>query len=66
MNFQKYHLRLSSNNKNRKIELTAAVIKNTQMKKLLGIHNDYQSKFETHVETLCEKGRQEASCTCSS
>ena len=42
INFDKYHLSVSSNNENRKIELTRLVIKNTQMKKILVAHVGYK------------------------
>ena len=40
-NSDKCHLILSSNDKNKKIELNREVINNTQVRKLLGVHIDY-------------------------
>ena len=31
------------------------VVNKSQIQKLLGVHTDYESKFDTHIETLCEK-----------
>ena len=31
------------------------VINKSQIQKLLGVHIDYELKFNTHIETLCEK-----------
>ena len=55
MNSDICHLILSSNDKNKKIELNGEVINNTQVQKLLGIHIDYKLKFDTQIETLCKK-----------
>ena len=41
MNSDKCHLILSSNYKNKKIELNGEVINNTQVQKFLGVHIDY-------------------------
>ena len=43
---------LSSNDENKKIELNGEAISNTQVQKLLGVHIDYKSKFDTHIDTL--------------
>ena len=55
MNSDKYHLILSSNDENKKIELNGEVINHTQIQKLLGVDIDYKLKFDTHIETLCKK-----------
>ena len=55
INSEKCHLILSSNDKNKKTELSAEVINNTQVQKLLGVHIDIELKFDAHNETLCEK-----------
>ena len=46
---------LSSNDESKKIENNGEVINKSQMQKLLGVHIDYELKFDTHIETLCEK-----------
>ena len=51
----KCHLILSSNDKNKKIELNGEVIDNTQVKKLLCVHIDFKLKFHAHNRTLCKK-----------
>ena len=43
MNF-KFHLLLSSDDENRKIELNREVINKTQIQKLLGVYTDYKLK----------------------
>ena len=55
MNYYKPHLILSSNDENKKIELTGEVINNIQVQKLLGAHIDYKLKLDEHIETLCKK-----------
>ena len=55
MNSDKYHLILSSNDENKKIERNGEAINNTQVQKILSVHIDYQLKFDTHIETLCKK-----------
>ena len=55
MNSGKFHLILSSNDENKKIELNGEAINNTQVQKLLGVHIDYKLKFDTHIESLCKK-----------
>ena len=47
------HLR--SNDESKKIENNGEVINKSQIQKLLGVHIDYELKFNTHIETLCEK-----------
>ena len=47
MNSYKCHLILSSNDKNKKIELNGEVINKTQIEKLLGFQIDYKLKFGT-------------------
>ena len=47
---------LSSNDESKKIENKGEVIKKSQVQKLLGVHIDYELKFDTHIETLCEQG----------
>ena len=54
MNSDRCHIVLSSNDENKKMELSGEVINNTQMQKLLGFHIDYQLKSDTHIETLCK------------
>ena len=44
---------LSSNDESKKIENKGEVIKKSQVQKLLGVHIDYELKFDTHIETLC-------------
>ena len=46
---------LSSNDESKKIENNGEVINKSQVQKLLGVHIDYELKFDTHIETLCEK-----------
>ena len=58
MNSGKYHLNLSSNDKNKKAELNRGVINNTQVQKPLGVYIDYKLKFDTHIEILCKKMRK--------
>ena len=55
MNSDKCHLILSSSDENKKIELNRGAINNTQVQKLLGVHIDYQLKFDADIETLCKK-----------
>ena len=43
---------LSSNDKNKKIENNGEVINKSQVQKLLGVHIDYELKFDTHIKTL--------------
>ena len=57
MNF-KFHLLLSSNDENRKIELNREVINKTQIQKLLGVYTDYKLKFDTQIETPCKNMRK--------
>ena len=45
MKSDKCHLTLSSDNKNKKIELKGEVISNTQIEKLLAVHIDCKLKF---------------------
>ena len=47
---------LSSNDESKKIENKGEVIKKSQVQKLFGVHIDYELKFDTHIETLCEQG----------
>ena len=46
---------LSSNDESKKIENNGEVINKSQIQKLLGVHIDYELKFDTHIETICEK-----------
>ena len=55
MNSDKYHLNLSSNDKNKKAELNGGVINSTQVQKPLGVYIDFKLKFDTHIEILCKK-----------
>ena len=55
MNSDKCHLILSSNDKNKRIELNGEAVNNTQVQKLLGVHIDYKLKFDTHIEFVCQK-----------
>ena len=55
MNSYKCHLILSSNDKNKKIELNGEVINKTQIEKLLGFQIDYKLKFGTLLK-LCVRG----------
>ena len=45
----------SSNDESKKIENNGEIINKSQIQKLLGVHIDYELKFDTHIETLCEK-----------
>ena len=45
----------SSNNERKKIENNGEVINKSQVQKIPGIHIDYELKFDTLIETLCEK-----------
>ena len=58
MNSDKYHLIISSNDGNRKIELNGEFINNTQVQKLPGVHTEYKLKFDTHIEIPCKKVRK--------
>ena len=40
---------------NKKIENNGEVINKSQVQKLLGVHIDYEFKFDIHIEILCEK-----------
>ena len=44
-----------SANKSKKIENNGEVMNKSQIQKLLGVHIDYELKFDTHIEALCEK-----------
>ena len=46
---------LSSNDESKKIENNGEVINKSQIQKLLSVHIDYELKFDTHIETICEK-----------
>ena len=46
---------LSYNDESKKIENNGEVINKSQVQKLLGVHISYELKFDTHIETLCEK-----------
>ena len=59
MNSDKYHLIFNFNDKNKKIKNNDEVINKSQVQKLLGVHIDYELQFDTHIETICEKVRQE-------
>ena len=53
MNSDKYHLILSSNDENKKIELNGEVINHTQVQKLLGVDIDYKLKFDLlHIRII--------------
>ena len=43
---------LSSSDENKKAELNRDVINKAQVQKPVGVHVDYKSKFDTHLETL--------------
>ena len=58
MKSDKCRLILSSNDKNKRIKLNGEVINNTQVEKLLGVHIDYNLKFDAHIEILCKKVRK--------
>ena len=51
----KCRLILSSFKEDTAIQIEESTIKCSKVKKLLGIHNDYKLKFDTHVETICKK-----------
>ena len=55
MNSDKHHPIISSNDKNKKIELTGVVIKNSQIQKCFGIHTNYKLKFQKNIEPLCKE-----------
>ena len=46
---------LSSNYESKKTENNGEVINKSQVQKLVGVHVDYEWKFDTNIETLCEK-----------
>ena len=46
---------LSSNDGRKRIENNGKVMNKSQIQKLLGVPIDYELKFDTHIETLCEK-----------
>ena len=46
---------LSSNDESKQIENNGEVINKSQVQKLFGVHIDYELKFDTYIETLCEK-----------
>ena len=46
---------LSSNDGSKRIENNDEVMNKSQIQKLLGVHIDYELKFDTHIEALCEK-----------
>ena len=37
------------------MENNGEVINKSQIQKLLSVHIDYELKFDTHIETVCEK-----------
>ena len=37
------------------IQIENSTIKFSKVKNLLGVHNDYKLKFDSHVETICKK-----------
>ena len=37
------------------IQTENSTIKFSKVKNLLGVHNDYKLKFDSHVETICKK-----------
>ena len=55
INSDKFHLILSSNDENKKIEHNGEVISNTQVQKFLRVRIDYKLKFDTHIETPCKR-----------
>ena len=59
MNSDKCHLIFNSNDENKKRKNNDEVINKSQVQKLLGVHIDYELQFDTHIETICEKVRQE-------
>ena len=46
---------LSSNDGSKRIENNGEVINKSQIQKLLGVHIDYELKFDTHIEASCKK-----------
>ena len=46
---------LSSNDESKNIENNGEVINKSKVQKLFGVYIDYELKFDTHIETLCEK-----------
>ena len=54
MNSDKCHLIFNSNDENKKIKNNDEVINKSQVQKLLD-----ELQFDTHIETICEKVRQE-------
>ena len=44
-----------SNDEKNKIENNGEVINKSQVHKILDVYIDYELKFDTHIETLCEK-----------
>ena len=55
INSDKFHLILSSNDENKKIEHNGEVISNTQVQKFLRVRINYKLKFDTHIETPCKR-----------
>ena len=55
MNSGKCHLILVLMMKVRKYKIMGEVINKSQIQKLLAVHIDYELKFDTYIETLCEK-----------
>ena len=51
-------LYLSSNDESKKTENNGEVISKSKVQKLLSVHIDYELKFDTNIETLCEKVRK--------
>ena len=57
-NDDKCHLILSSPEDDIAFQIENSTIKCSKVKKLLGVHIDYKLKFDTHVETICEKAHR--------
>ena len=51
----KCYLLLSFPDESAVIQIENSTIKFSKVKSLLGVHNDYKLKFDSHVETICKK-----------
>ena len=58
VNDDKCHLILSSPEEHAAIQLKESGIKCSKVKKLLGIHINYNLKFDTHADTICKNAHR--------
>ena len=54
----KYHLLLSATEETNKLNIEDVCINSSKCEKLLGVNNDRNLTFETHVDSLCKKASQ--------